>query len=155
MAQLSIYYKQKHHSNKDVTVSIGEGRKVNFTFRNNSWQTITESEYIRIWAEGNKIKFGDGLTEKKGRKYKLFCSKSTDARYISFPSNVLPEVYTIIEKKVKEDGSLSFNLADLNPSEEVPKPKITNRDRLEGLLLERAHLDCEIYKLMLSMMEGK
>ena len=127
MKQLSIYSRQKHHSNKDVTISIGQNDRVNITFRNNSWQEITDNDYIRIWAVNGCLKFGDGLKEKRGKKYKLFMSaKCPTTRYVNFKSYVMPEAFKIIERNLGHKDAYSFDLAELEESAPCEKTNITN-----------------------------
>ena len=127
MKQLSIYSRQKHYSKKDVTISIGQNDRVNITFRNNSWKHITDNEYIRIWAVNGCLKFGDGLKEKRGKKYKLFMSaKCPTTRYINFKGYVMPEAFKIIERNLKHNDAYSFDLADLEEFEPCEKTDITN-----------------------------
>ena len=123
MKQLSIYSRQKHHSKKDVTISIGQNDRVNITFRNESWKQITDNDYIRIWAVNGCLKFGDGLKEKRGKKYKLFMSaKCTTARYIHFTREIMPDAFAIIERNLGHKDSYSFDVAELLEPETVAAP---------------------------------
>lgn len=127
MKQLSIYSRQKHHSTKDITISIGQNDRVNITFRNGSWTELTANEYIRVWTVNGCLKFGDGLTEKKGKKYKLFMSpKCPTTRYINFKGYVLPDAFKIIERNLRHNDSYSFDLSDLEESAHCEKTDITD-----------------------------
>ena len=59
MAQLSIFEKQRHHSDKDITISIGKGDIIYVTFRNDSWKQFTGGYKIAVKVEGNYLRFGD------------------------------------------------------------------------------------------------
>ena len=127
MKQLSIYSRQKHYSKKDITISIGQNDRVNITFRNNSWRHITDNDYIRLWAVNGCLKFGDGLKEKRGKKYKLFMSaKCPTTRYINFKGYVMPEAFKIIERNLKHNDAYSFDLADLEGFAPCEKTNITD-----------------------------
>lgn len=115
MKQLSIYSRQKHHSNKDVTISIGQDERVHITFRNSCWTHITKDEYIRIYANNGKLVFDDSAS-KKGKKYKLFVStKTPTTRYVDFKKNALPECYAVIERKLGAHDCYNFNLDEIRP----------------------------------------
>ena len=119
MAQISIFDKKQHRTHNDVTISVGQNNIVFITFRNESWLRFTDSEYIRVWTAHNKLKFGNGLTCKRGRKYKLVINqknKNAEAyRYIKITGHAMPEVLAIAEKSAG-----SYNLP---PRETTPEPE--------------------------------
>ena len=60
MAQLSIYDKLRHHSEKDFTCSIGKRDRIYITFRHGTWKRFTSTEYISVYIGKNgALKFGD------------------------------------------------------------------------------------------------
>ena len=60
MAQLSIYDKLRHHSDKDFTCSIGKRDRIYITFRHETWKRFTSTEYISVYiGKGGALKFGD------------------------------------------------------------------------------------------------
>lgn len=60
MAQLSIYDKLRHHSDKDFTCSIGKRERIYITFRHGTWKRFTSTEYISVYIGKNgALKFGD------------------------------------------------------------------------------------------------
>lgn len=59
-AQLSIYDKLRHHSEKDFTCSIGKRDRIYITFRHGTWKRFTSTEYISVYiGKGGALKFGD------------------------------------------------------------------------------------------------
>lgn len=95
MAQMTIFDKQRHFSNKDVTISVGKHSVVYVTFRNNSWTRITSNDFMCVSVENGKIKFFDG-NALKGKRYKLKQNKSTPCRYMQITQ--FPEVLEIAER---------------------------------------------------------
>lgn len=95
MAQMTIFDKQRHFSNKDVTISVGKHSVVYVTFRNNSWTRITSNDFMCVSVENGKIKFFDG-NALKGKRYKLKQNKTTPCRYMQITQ--FPEVLEIAER---------------------------------------------------------
>lgn len=82
MAQVSIFDKQRHYSDKDITISIGAHDCVYITLRNKCWERLTtDPDYIRVWAEKGTICFGSP-NNKKGKAYKLSKKRTIDNRYV-------------------------------------------------------------------------
>lgn len=127
MAQISIFDKKQHRSNKDVTISVGQKGIIYITFRNESWLRITASDFIRVWIENKKLKFGDGLRCKKGRKFKLVInSKNKNAeayRYIKITGRAMPEVLEIAEKSA---GSYNLPPIDTAPERDPVKADLAD-----------------------------
>ena len=55
MAQLSIFEKQRHFSDKDLTISVGKYDTIYITFRHDSWKRFTDFDYIKTIEECNII----------------------------------------------------------------------------------------------------
>ena len=103
MAQLSIYDKLKHYSDKDVTISIGKRDVVYITFRHDSWKHFTPSEYLNIAVEGNHIKFKDPEASDAGVTLKLKKSNYGSAnaetsRYIQIDGRKYPAILEIARR---------------------------------------------------------
>ncbi len=82
MAQVSIFDKQRHHSDKDITISVGAYDRVYITLRNKCWERLTKDpDYIRVWAEKGTICFGSP-NNNKGKAYKLSKKHEIDTRYV-------------------------------------------------------------------------
>lgn len=83
MAQVSIFDKQRHHSDKDITISVGAYDRVYITLRNKCWERLTKDpDYIRVWAEKGTIYFGSPNNNKIGKAYKLSKKHEIDTRYV-------------------------------------------------------------------------
>ena len=103
MAQLSIYDKLKHYSDKDITISIGKRDVVYITFRHDSWKHFTPSEYLNIAVEGNHIKFKDPKASDAGVTLKLKKSNYGSAnaetsRYIQIDGRKYPAILEIARR---------------------------------------------------------
>lgn len=57
MAQLSLFEKQRHHSKKDVTISIGKGDIIYITFRRDSWKIFTSTDKISVSVLNDVLHF--------------------------------------------------------------------------------------------------
>lgn len=126
--QLSIYSKLHHHSNKDVTISIGKDKRVNITFRNYSWRKVTDSEFVSIAVKDSELRFGDGMScANNNRVYKLTINKKVEsARYVGVTFNSFPELYKFVERRGGDDLSISFNLHPIAPVIQTPE-RVTPR----------------------------
>lgn len=140
MAQISIFDKKQHRSNKDITISVGQKGIIYITFRNESWLRITNSDFIRVWIANKKIKFGDGLTCKKGRKFKLVInSKNKNAeayRYIKITGGSMPEILEIAEKSA---GSYNLPPIDRVPEHDPVKDAL---DEFTNMCIKKHGIDC-------------
>ena len=110
--QLSIYSKLHHHSDKDVTISIGKDKRVNITFRNYSWRKVTDSEFVSIAVKDSELRFGDGMScANNNRVYKLTINKKVEsARYVGVTYYAFPDLYRFIERRGGDELSMSFNI---------------------------------------------
>lgn len=124
MAQMSIYTKIRHHSVKDVTASIGKNEQVYITFRNGSHRKITKTDYIDVAGHNGRVMFVEG---RPGKGYKLATNKEgrTPNYYIKFSGPANLKVYNIIRRSLGEDGSVSFDL------DELEVEYMTDREPLE------------------------
>lgn len=138
MAQISLFEKRKNYSDKDITVTVGMNDQIYITFRHYSWKRFTESDYIRIWAEGGQIKMKDGLAreyhDKGGRILKLVKNiKRTEcetARYLKINGKIMPDILAIAEKM----NGQSFNFpvkADEPKQEETPQTQTKVSERIK------------------------
>ena len=106
MAQLSVFEKLKHFSDKDLTCSIGKNHSIDFVFRHDSWKQFTPSEHIAVYI-GNtgKLKFDDP-EKKKGVIYKLKKSKAgtpsiaEHTRYMRINGQAHPELLEAAKKMI-------------------------------------------------------
>ena len=125
MAQLSIYDKLRHHSDKDFTCSVGKNDRIYLTFRHESWKRFTSSDYMSIYIGKNgALKFGDP----KDTKMLAPCFKLTKneagyeetketTRYLKITGKKYP---AILEQVRRTAGSYDFPPQD-NMSEEEKK----------------------------------
>ena len=114
MAQISIFDKTRHYSEKDFTCSIGKKDIVYFTFRNNSWERFTESDsiavYVKASKKGNYLRFGDPEKGAPGAVFKLGYKKDKHesrehTRYLQINGKNYPEILEIVRSK---SGSYDF-----------------------------------------------
>lgn len=116
--QLSIYSKLHHHSNKDMTISIGKNKTVNITFRNFSWLKFTDSEFVSIRVDHNGLTFGDGEKKAKTDRHKVYKLKKggtqtaghETTRYVNVTYGGYPDLYHFIERRGGDELSMSFNI---------------------------------------------
>lgn len=96
MAQLSIFDKQRHHSEKDMTVSIGKNEVIYITFRNDAWKLFTKSEKIAVSVKVKFLTFGDpeendnGVVFKLGRNTSGFPETKEHTRYLQINGKAWP-----------------------------------------------------------------
>lgn len=116
MAQLSIFEKQKHFSNKDFTCSIGKLDIIYITFRNDSWLRFTSSDKINIRVEGRVLKFDDPATTKqRGGVFKLREATHRDSdilrhtRYVQINGKKWPGILEVVQRTA---GSYDFPKKD-------------------------------------------
>ncbi len=112
MAQMTIYTKIRHNSKKDITASIGKNNQIYITFRNGSHAKITTTDYVRVTAVNGRVMFSSGVP---GQGYKLSTNKTgkTPNYYIKFSGDANPKAAKIIARSLKEDGSVSFDIEEL------------------------------------------
>ena len=125
MAQLSIFDKQRHRSDKDMTVSIGKGDTVYITFRHDSWKRFTQGDKIAVSVTNDTLSFGDPDRD-RGVAFKLASNKAGNpetiehTRYIQICGKAWP---ALLEAARKMAGSYNFD--------EAPKLKATTPEQLE------------------------
>ena len=106
MAQLSVFEKLKHFSDKDLTCSIGKNESIDFVFRHDVWKQFTPSEHIAVYiGSTGKLKFDDP-DKKKGVIYKLKKSKvgtpsiAEHTRYVRINGQAHPELLEAAKKMI-------------------------------------------------------
>ena len=113
MAQLSIYDKLRHHSDKDFTCSIGKRDRIYITFRHETWKRFTSTEYISVYiGKGGALKFGDPKdTKMLAPCFKLQQGKTGNddtretTRYLQIEGKKYP---AILEQIRRTAGSYDF-----------------------------------------------
>lgn len=145
MAQMSIYTKIRHHSEKDVTASIGKNNQVYITFRNGSHKKITKTDYIRCEGVNGRVMFLEGAP---GHGYKLATNKAghTPNMYIKFSGDANPKVFNIIARTLGEDGSVNFNLDELEFTNMTNRVEKTERADIVRSLEEQADINAALIK---------
>ena len=111
MGQLSMFEKQRHHSHKDFTCSIGKHDVVYITFRNESWKRFTESDSITVLVKGGVLYFGDPTKDLKAPAFKMkknakgYESTRERTRYIQIEGKMHPGILEVVRAKA---GSYDF-----------------------------------------------
>lgn len=127
MAQLSIFDKQRHRSDKDMTVSIGKGDTVYITFRHDSWKRFTQGDKIAVSVTNDTLSFGDPDRD-RGVAFKLSSNKAGNpetkehTRYIQICGKAWP---ALLEAARKMAGSYNFD--------EAPKLRAPTPEEIEKL----------------------
>ena len=127
MAQLSIFDKQRHRSDKDMTVSIGKGDTVYITFRHDSWKRFTQGDKIAVSVTNDTLSFGDPDRD-RGVAFKLASNKAGNpetiehTRYIQICGKAWP---ALLEAARKMAGSYNFD--------EAPKLRAATPEQIEEL----------------------
>lgn len=125
MAQLSIFDKQRHRSDKDMTVSIGKGDTIYITFRHDSWKRFTQGDKIAVSVTNFTLTFGDPDRD-RGIAFKLASNKAGNpetmehTRYIQICGKAWP---ALLEAARKMAGSYNFD--------EAPKIKVTDPEQIK------------------------
>lgn len=119
MAQLSIFDKQRHFSNKDMTISIGKGDYIYITFRHDSWKRFTDLNRITVSVNNNTLSFGTPGTD-QGVSFKLKMTHGNPetfehTRYIQISGKAWP---AILEAARNMAGSYDFDKVVLDPTPE-------------------------------------
>lgn len=130
MAQLSIYDKQRHHSWKDITISIGKYDRIYITFRNGSWKRYTLSEKIAVYIERadlGAIKFDDPINN-RGAIFKLKTGtgdpKTTaKTRYVQIDGNAWPGILNAARKCAGDYNLEEETTPETKPDEEETTPE--------------------------------
>jgi len=119
MAQLSIFDKQRHFSNKDMTISVGKGDYIYITFRHDSWKRFTDLNRITVSVNNNTLSFGTPGTD-QGVSFKLKMTHGNPetfehTRYIQISGKAWP---AILEAARNMAGSYDFDKVVLDPTPE-------------------------------------
>ena len=143
MAQLSIYDKLRHHSDKDFTCSIGKRERIYITFRHETWKRFTSTEYISVYiGKGGALKFGDPKdTKMLAPCFKLQQGKAGNddtretTRYLQIEGKKYP---AILDQVRRTAGSYDF-----------PEPKnITIEEKKEENIEDiKAKLEANLKKI--------
>ena len=138
MAQMSIFDKQRHHSHKDFTCSIGKHDVVYITFRNESWKRFTAGECITVVVKNNQYRFGDPAKYPNAPAFKMkknangYESTRERTRYIQIEGKKHPDILELTKKcagsydfpKQKEVPEMSSaNLRDVTSIASEPTPR--------------------------------
>lgn len=154
MAQLSIFEKQKHFSDKDFTCSIGKLDVIYITFRNDSWLRFTSSDKINIRVEGRVLKFDDPATTKqRGGVFKLREAKHIDSdvlrhtRYVQINGKKWPGILEVVQRTAgsydfpkKDEPTTSEELAEKYKPDLSQLAEITASDRTPLRALDRSDM---------------
>ena len=144
MAQLSVFEKLKHFSDKDITCSIGKNSSIDFVFRHDSWHQFTPSEHIAVYiGKTGKLKFDDP-ENKKGVIYKLKKSKvgtpaiAEHTRYLRINGQAHPELldaaqkiigdYNIPREKCENIAPQSVTVEEVREAMTKEPPKLVTID---------------------------
>ena len=109
--QLSIFDKQRHHSHKDFTCSIGKHDVVYITFRNESWKRFTSGECITVTVRDGVLRFGDPAKDTTAPAFKMkqnakgYKSTVERTRYIQIEGKMHPAILEVVRQKA---GSYDF-----------------------------------------------
>jgi len=140
MAQLSIYDKLKHFSDKDLTCSIGQKDSVDIVFRHDSWHQFTSSEHIAVYiGKTGKLKFDDP-ENKKGVIYKLKKSKvgtpsiAEHTRYLRINGQAHPELLEAAKRMIGD-----YNIP--KKDEGIAPQSVTVEEVREAMTKEPPKLD--------------
>ena len=109
--QMSIFDKQRHHSHKDFTCSIGKHDVVYITFRNESWKRFTAGECITVVVKDGVLRFGDPAKDTTAPAFKMkqnakgYKSTVERTRYIQIEGKMHPAILDVVRAKA---GSYDF-----------------------------------------------
>ena len=131
MAQLSIFEKQRHFSDKDLTVSIGKYDTIYITFRHDSWKRFTDSDYIAIAIRDNILIFSDPYYEVSWKFFKLKQTHGNPetyehTRYVQISGKAWPEFLKAARNMVG-----SFNLDEVDKNDEEIKEELETSEEPE------------------------
>ena len=108
---MSIFEKQRHHSHKDFTCSIGKHDVVYITFRNESWKRFTSGECITVTVRDGVLRFGDPAKDTTAPAFKMkknakgYKSTVERTRYIQIEGKKHPAILEVVRQKA---GSYDF-----------------------------------------------
>lgn len=121
MAQLSIFEKQRHFSDKDLTISVGKYETIYITFRHSSWKRFTCSDYIAVAIKDGVLVFGDPDDCINWKSFKLKKTKGNPetfeyTRYLQISGKAWPELLNAARNML---GSFNFDEVDKNDEKEL------------------------------------
>ena len=127
MAQLSIFEKQRHFSDKDLTISVGKYDTIYITFRHDSWKRFTDFDYIAVAIRDNVLIFGDPYEKISWVHFKLKQTHGNPetyeyTRYVQISGKAWPEFLKAARNMV---GSFNFD--------DVPTIKNVSEEDIEKL----------------------
>ena len=129
MAQLSIFEKQRHHSHRDFTCSVGKLDMVYMTFRNYSWKRFTNKDEILIYVKDRVIKFADPVfAENGGAIFKLkkpekgYPSTQESTRYVQINGKKYQAILEIVRRTA---GSYDFPKAQTKDEVKAEKAQLS------------------------------
>ena len=136
MGQMSIFEKQRHHSHKDFTCSIGKHDVVYITFRNESWKRFTAGECITVTVRDGVLRFGDPAKDTTAPAFKMkknakgYKSTVERTRYIQIEGKMHPAILEVVRQKA---GSYDFPKAEKAEVKAAPMPTELRTDVLAAL----------------------
>ena len=127
MAQLSIFEKQRHFSDKDFTCSVGKYNTIYITFRHDSWKRFTSSNKIAVYIEHDCLIFADPNKKPTAPSFALKQThgdpETTEhTRYLQISGKAWP---AFLEAALNMVGSFNFD--------EAPKIKTVSDEDIEKL----------------------
>ena len=154
MAQISIFDKTRHYSDKDFTCSIGKNDVIYITFRNNSWLRFTDSECIAVCVKttkkGSVLRFGDPDKRAPGAVFKLGFKKDDHesrkhTRYLQINGKHYPEILEIVRHK---SGSYDFgpDSVHVEKPKRQRKPQDIKLSEIDAIWLSIHDLEKEYYE---------
>ena len=164
MAQISIFDKTRHFSEKDFTCSIGQREMIYFTFRNNSWKRFTDSDsisvYVKTTKKGSFFRFGDPEKGAPGAVFKLGYKKDKKAsrehtRYVQINGKHYPEILEIVRSK---SGSYDFapDSVHVEKAKRQRKPKEVKIERKDSdLIITELNARVSALETMLGQLEER
>lgn len=120
MAQLSVFDKLRHHSDKDFTCSIGKADRIYITFRHETWKRFTSTDYISVYiGNAGALKFGDPKNTKMlAPCFKLQQNKEGNeetkatTRYLQIEGKKYPAILDVVRRCA---GSYDFPEVTADP----------------------------------------
>lgn len=127
MAQLSIFEKQRHFSDKDFTCSVGKYNTIYITFRHDSWKRFTSSDKIAVYIEHDRLIFADPGKKPTAPSFALKQTHgdpetTKHTRYLQISGKAWP---AFLEAALNMVGSFNFD--------ETLKLKVTDSEQIEKL----------------------
>lgn len=172
MAQLSVFDKLRHHSDKDFTCSIGKADRIYITFRHETWKRFTSTEYISVYiGNAGALKFGDPKNTKMlAPCFKLQQNKEGNeetkatTRYLHIEGKKYPAILDVVRRcagsydfppepmSKEESKALTEKIArELNAKIVEEPPKATaceKKEKADAFRARRASFMEDLDKLM-------